>query len=211
MKTIEFNQVNELIINKSRFITYLYRIDNENAINLILEELKAKYSDATHHCYAYIVGNVKRFNDDNEPSKTAGMPMLNVLESNCLDQVLAVTIRYFGGIKLGAGGLVRAYTKSVTECLKKTNILEFEYGYKLDIIFSYDERKTMENILNNYQIVSKNYQDNITYTITCNELEFNTLKENNYNLVSLGSLVFRMETACIYMASILNYEINKSR
>ena len=191
MKTIESNQVNELIINKSRFITYLYRIDNENAINLILEELKAKYSDATHHCYAYIIGNVKRFNDDNEPSKTAGMPMLNVLESNCLDQVLAVTIRYFGGIKLGAGGLVHAYTKSVTECLKKTNILEFEYGYKLDIIFSYDERKIMENILNNYQIVNRNYQDNIIYTITCNELEFNTLKENNYNICNINKILIK--------------------
>ena len=191
MKTTESNQVNELIINKSRFITYLYRIDNENAINLILEELKAKYSDATHHCYAYIIGNVKRFNDDNEPSKTAGMPMFNVLESNCLDQVLAVTIRYFGGIKLGAGGLVRAYTKSVTECLKKTNILEFEYGYKLDIIFSYDERKIMENILNNYQIVNRNYQDNIIYTITCNEVEFNILKENNYNICNINKILIK--------------------
>ena len=190
MKTIE-NIENITIINKSKFITNLFYVENIDEVNKYLSIIRDKYKDATHHCDAYIIDNTKRFNDDNEPSKTAGMPMFNVLESNCLDQVLAVTIRYFGGIKLGAGGLVRAYTKSVTECLKKPNILEFEYGYKLDIIFSYDERKIMENILNNYQIVNRNYQDNIIYTITCNEVEFNILKENNYNICNINKILIK--------------------
>ena len=114
MNTINNNVNNEYLINKSKFICYLIKVDNISDIDYNLNYLKQKYNDATHICYAYIISNIKRFNDDNEPSGTAGMPILNVLENNNLNYVLAVIIRYFGGIKLGAGGLVRAYTKSVT-------------------------------------------------------------------------------------------------
>ena len=191
MLTIKENITNEYEIKKSKFITLLYKIDDVKEVNEILENVKGNYKDATHYCYSYKLDNTEKFSDDKEPSGTAGLPMMEVLNKRGLNHILCIVIRYFGGIKLGAGGLVRAYTKSVTECLKKTNILEFEYGYKLDIIFSYDERKIMENILNNYQIVNKIYQDNITYTITCNELEFNTLKENNYNICNINKILIK--------------------
>ena len=124
MYTIKENVNGELIINKSKFITYIYNVNNKNDVNNIINDLKGKYKEATHYCYAYIIGNEKRFNDDKEPSHTAGMPMLNVLENKKLNNVLAVVIRYFGGIKLGAGGLVRAYTGATEAALNQTELIE---------------------------------------------------------------------------------------
>lgn len=163
MNTIKNNVKNEIIINKSRFITYLYKVNNIFEVNNIINSLKKEYKDATHHCYAYILGNIKRANDDGEPSHTAGMPMLNVLESNDLDNILAVTIRYFGGIKLGAGGLVRAYTSSVTEALKETDIILLLKSYKAVIEFDYKDIDKINYILKDYKITYKEYDNNVIY------------------------------------------------
>jgi len=122
MYTINNNIIDELIINNSRFICLLYRIDDPKEINSYLTKAKELYKDATHYCYAYILDELKKASDDGEPSSTAGTPMLQVLEKTNLNHTLAIVIRYFGGIKLGAGGLVRAYTKSVTETLKNNII-----------------------------------------------------------------------------------------
>ena len=97
-------------------------VDNIEDINNILNNIKNEYKDATHYCYAYIIDNTKRFNDDGEPGGTAGMPILNVIEQNNLNHVLIVVVRYFGGIKLGAGGLVRAYSKISYECIKQDKL-----------------------------------------------------------------------------------------
>lgn len=123
MFTIKNDLNGELIVNKSRFITYVYKVNNILEVNEKIDALKAKYKDATHYCYSYIIDNIKRFNDDKEPSHTAGMPILNVLESKNLNYVLAVVIRYFGGIKLGAGGLVRAYTNAVSNTISNEFII----------------------------------------------------------------------------------------
>ena len=117
MFTIKNDLNGELIVNKSRFITYVYKVNNVLEVNEKIDALKAKYKDATHYCYSYIIDNIKRFNDDKEPSHTAGMPILNVLESKNLNYVLAVVVRYFGGVKLGASGLVRAYTNAVSNTI----------------------------------------------------------------------------------------------
>ena len=116
MFTIENNVSNEIIINKSRFICYLFKVDNLYDVKKYIEEIKLEYKDATHYCYSYIIGNVKKAFDDKEPSHTAGLPMLNVLENKKLDNILAIVVRYFGGTKLGAGGLVRAYTEAPEFC-----------------------------------------------------------------------------------------------
>lgn len=165
MNTIENNINDEYIVSKSKFITFLYKVNNIDEINKYLDEIKKEYKDATHYCYAYIIDNIKRFNDDKEPSGTAGIPILNVLENNNLNNILCVVVRYFGGIKLGAGGLLRAYTKSVTNALSKTNIREIKEGLKIDIIFSYDQNKVIDILLKNELIVNKIYDDNITYEI----------------------------------------------
>ena len=108
VRTIKKAIRNEIIIQKSRFITLLYSIQSKDEVLALLQSSKNEYRNATHYCYAYIIDNIAYCSDDGEPSKTAGMPMLNVLQGNHLDHILAITIRYFGGIKLGAGGLVRA-------------------------------------------------------------------------------------------------------
>ena len=123
MFTIKNDLNGELIVNKSRFITYVYKVNNVLEVNEKIDALKAKYKDATHYCYSYIIDNIKRFNDDKEPNHTAGMPILNVLESKNLNYVLAVVVRYFGGVKLGAGGLVRAYTNAVSNTISNESII----------------------------------------------------------------------------------------
>ena len=118
MKTISSNIENEIVINKSRFICKIYKVYNEEEVLDKLKDIKKEYKDATHYCYSYIIDNTKRFNDDGEPGGTAGMPILNVLENSNLNYILAVVIRYFGGIKLGAGGLLRAYSSAANEATK---------------------------------------------------------------------------------------------
>ena len=176
MLMIEKNRTNEIMIEKSKFINYLLILENIDDVTKYLNQIKTEYKDATHYCYAYIFNNIKHFSDDNEPSGTAGMPMLNVLESNNLTNVLTITIRYFGGIKLGAGGLVRAYTKSVTENLKNINIYEYVEGYSFDISFQYELKEFFESKLKEY--VKNKYFDNfINYNICVKVDEFNKINE----------------------------------
>ena len=172
MNTIKENVENEIVITKSRFICLLYKINNINDVNDILTNLKREYKDATHHCYAYIFGNEKRFSDDNEPNHTAGIPILNVLENKELDNVLAVVIRYFGGIKLGTGGLVRAYTNAVTEALNKTEIVALKKECKMKIEFSYEDIESINYYLNDYDITYKSYDVNVIYEFTYFEGEY---------------------------------------
>ena len=165
MKTIDFDTNNTYIINKSKFITFLYKINNIDEVNKYLDILKKEYKDATHICFGYILNNQERFSDDFEPNGTAGMPILNVLKKNNLTNVLCCVVRYFGGIKLGAGGLTRAYTKSVTECLEKTNIIEIREGYLIEITFAYDNSKIVDILLKEAIIKNKEYNDNIIYQV----------------------------------------------
>lgn len=175
MKSIKFNIENEFIIKKSKFITKLYFVTSEIEIKNILDENKNDYKDATHICYAYILNSVQRFNDDSEPSGTAGMPILNVLKNNNLNNVLCVVIRYFGGIKLGAGGLIRAYCSSVSEALNKTEIINVVNGKKIELTFSYDDIKKVNHIINGINIVDKQFDENVKYIIIVKEKNVNSL------------------------------------
>ena len=179
MYSIKEKTISELEINKSKFYCILYPLDNIDSINEIINEVKAEYKGATHYCYAYIFDTIKRFNDDGEPGGTAGMPILNVLENNNLDHILAIVVRYFGGIKLGAGGLVRAYTNSVTESLNKSNIIKLIQGYRIEIEFDYSNSKQIDYILKNYNIVDKKYSNNISYIIDAPIIDDIKSKLNN--------------------------------
>lgn len=165
MYTIDKNAINEVVIKNSKFICILYKLNSLQEIEKYLVEVRNIYKDATHYCSAYIFNEYKKSSDDGEPSGTAGMPMLQVLEKNNLNFVLCVVVRYFGGIKLGAGGLVRAYTKCVTEALKTTNLVELMSGYNIMINFSYDKLKVIDYILKDEEIISKVYEDIITYRV----------------------------------------------
>ena len=187
MKTIEDSNYT-IVINKSKFICELLYINNQDEIDSKLKDIKHKYKGATHYCYAYIYDNNKRFNDDGEPGGTAGMPILNVLENNNLNHVLCVVIRYFGGTKLGAGGLVRAYTKSVTSCLENTKIIDKKECQLIKITFSYDKVKIIDKIVNK-NILLKEFENSITYTIAISKDEVkNTLKLLENYIINLEIL-----------------------
>lgn len=174
MYSISKNIENTIIINKSKFITKLFSVNNTNEVNEILNNIKKEYNDSTHICFAYILENTEKCSDDGEPSGTAGLPILNVLKKNNLTNVLAIVIRYFGGIKLGAGGLVRAYTNSITEILKNIDIIELEEGYLIELEFPYDQVKLVDYMLIKNEIISKEYNDNVKYKfyLNKNELDF---------------------------------------
>ncbi len=178
MRTIEKKVENEIIINKSRFITVIYPVNNIDEINTYLNNIKEEYKGATHYCYAYILNNISRCSDDGEPSKTAGYPMLNVITNQNINNILVIVIRYFGGIKLGAGGLVRAYSNSVSECLKCAHIINLIEGFEISISFNYDDIKQIDYLLNKYQIINKEYNEYIKYTIVVKKEEFEKLEKN---------------------------------
>lgn len=188
MKTIKYNINNTIIINKSKFITDLIKINSEDDVKKELNKIKDTYKDANHYCYAYIVGNIKRFNDDGEPNGTAGRPILNILESNELNNTLCIVTRYFGGIKLGTGGLLRAYSKSVSDAISKTEITNLINGFKVTIEFSYNDIKKIDFLLKNYEIIDKNFDKNIKYTFLINESDFNLL-ESSFNIIDKENIL----------------------
>ena len=182
MRTIKSNVANEIIIKNSRFICLFMKINSTDISNL-LDNIKEEYPKATHYCYAYVYNDIQRFSDDGEPGGTAGMPMLNVLLKEELSNVLCVVIRYFGGIKLGAGGLVRAYTKSVTECLKVTDLMELEEGYKLRLKFNYNDEKQIKYLLKDSNVLNEKYDLDVEYTVLVNNEIFNNIKNYNYEIL----------------------------
>ena len=165
MKTLKSNSINEIIIKNSRFITLLYKLNDVYEVNSIVDEVKELYPKANHYCYAYITDNARRSSDDGEPGGTAGAPMLNVLDKEELINVLAITVRYFGGIKLGAGGLVRAYSKSVRDAVIASDLVDVVKGYRMNIIISYDMQKNLDYLLKKYVVVNKQFNDKVIYTI----------------------------------------------
>lgn len=183
MKSINKNIENEIIIERSKFITKLFKINTEDEAKEILNKLSNEYKDSTHICYAYIIGNIKRFNDDGEPGGTAGMPILNVLENNNLNYVLAVVIRYFGGIKLGAGGLVRAYSNSISECLKLSEINELVEGFMIEICFNYNNIDQINYLLKDIEIINKVFDNNITYEFKISNSKLLEIEEKLNTLI----------------------------
>lgn len=172
----------ELEIQKSRFICLLYPFNNIEDLGTILNSIKQTYKGATHYCYAYITINSQKYNDDGEPSGTAGNPILNVLKNNHLQNILAIVVRYFGGIKLGAGGLVRAYTKAVTNCLKISEIIELKESIILEVNVTYENLNNIYRLINENHIKEKIYDENITLIIYMNKLEYHEKYEQLKNI-----------------------------
>lgn len=179
MYTIKRNYISEMIIKNSKFITLLYKIDNPDIVNSILEKIKNDYPDATHYCYGFVSNNIKKSSDDGEPSGTAGIPVLKVLEANDLNNVLAVVVRYFGGIKLGANGLIRAYTKAVAAAIQESGLTELIKGLMVDIIFNYKQIKNVDYLLKDITINNKSFDNLITYNISI-PIAFTDVLKNNH-------------------------------
>lgn len=176
MKTVKEEGIFELIINKSRFIGIICNAENEDEIDLKIKRIKQLYKDATHYCYAYITRYKEKCCDDGEPSGTGGIPILNVLKKNELTDVLCVVVRYFGGIKLGSGGLIRAYSSSASGALEKCTTGTLEKGYLVTIEFNYENMKNIDYILKNCEIIKK-FEDVITYTFKIPLNDYETINE----------------------------------
>ncbi|HAE91715.1 uncharacterized protein, YigZ family [Tissierella praeacuta DSM 18095] len=154
----------EIIINKSRFIGYAMPIETEEDALEFIDKIKTKHRDATHNVHAYVLGkdnNIQRFSDDGEPSGTAGIPMLEVVKKENLRNVVVVVTRYFGGIKLGAGGLIRAYTKGAKIGLDAGIIVDMVLHTKIKIRIDYTLYGKIENYLMNedYIVIESIFDD----------------------------------------------------
>lgn len=136
--------------NGSRFISFAFPVETEDEVKSIVGDLKKKYHDARHHCYAYRLGYLGdrfRANDDGEPSSSAGRPILGQIDSKGLSDVLVVVVRYFGGIKLGIPGLIRAYKTSTAEALEKAGSVEKVAGKWFRVSFGYEAMNSVMKIL----------------------------------------------------------------
>lgn len=168
--TIYQNGEHQIEIKKSKFICHLFRIENEEQAKEYIAKIKKEHYKANHNCSAYMLGEnfeIQRSSDDGEPSGTAGVPMLEVLKKNQLQNTLAIVTRYFGGIKLGAGGLIRAYSTSVSETLKEIGIVQGKLQQILDIIIDYPQLGKLQNYLENEQIAIQeiDYLEQITVKV----------------------------------------------
>lgn len=177
MKTVKGKTKILYEIKNSKFYAFLYQVDSKKKVDQILEELKLEYKDATHYCYAYVIDEIERCSDDGEPSGTAGIPMLNVLKQKNLNHILCVVIRYFGGIKLGAGGLVRAYSKATSCVFDGATMIEIEPGWKIRIEFSYEFLKQVNYLLQDYFICYKEYEENVIYELCIKARELDALEK----------------------------------
>ena len=187
--TIKENSYDEFVEKKSTFITHLVRVTSEEEAREFIQKMKKKHYDATHVCSCYVVGDnneITRANDDGEPSGTAGAPMLDVLVKNEIKNVCATVIRYFGGTKLGTGGLVRAYGGGVINALKNATLVErkdtleirLELDYSLNGKIEYEIEKT------NFIVNNLEYSDKIIYTIYVMEEDYDSFQSWIANLTN---------------------------
>lgn len=164
----------DFVEKKSRFIGGGYFVKSEEEALNKISQIKEIYKDATHNTYAYIIGEdakIQRYSDDGEPQGTAGIPMLEVLKKEEMRNVLVIVTRYFGGTKLGAGGLVRAYTEGVVKALDEAKRCERKNFTRTKIIYDYTFHGAIVNLLanENYKIIEENYTDKVEVTIDIGE------------------------------------------
>ena len=181
-KTIKENGQVEEEIKKSRFICHVKRVESEAEARDFINTIKKEHYKATHNCSAFILGEkseIKRTSDDGEPSGTAGVPMLGVLESHQLTNLCVVVTRYFGGIKLGAGGLIRAYTGSVALAVKEIGLVEIKEQVGLRLQLSYSQYQEYANLLKSENLTEfdTEFTDSVATTIFVNKEDQNRIEK----------------------------------
>lgn len=187
MNTIGKDVIVEQEINKSSFITYLKQVATPLDAKNYIKEIKELHPNATHHVTAYLVGPTGEHghaNDDGEPSGTAGLPVLDVFKKNDITNFVCIVVRYFGGIKLGAGGLVRAYSSSASLALKEAGTKPIINYINLSLTFNYNFMNIIENKLRNYEIISKDFTTNVTLVIKAPEYDIDSIKETLISLTN---------------------------
>ncbi|HLS60945.1 MAG TPA: YigZ family protein [Virgibacillus sp.] len=180
--TIKETGSDQVIIRKSRFIGYVKRVETEDDAVQFINKIKKKHYDATHNCSAYIIGEqdqIQKANDDGEPSGTAGVPMLEVLKQQKLKDTVIVVTRYFGGIKLGAGGLIRAYGSTTSQTIKSIGIVQRQLVKGISIKTDYTLLGKLENELRNsdHILESIDYQEQVEFLVYVKEQAVEMFKE----------------------------------
>ncbi len=179
----------EQVIKKSRFITHIQRVKNKEEAKAFIEAIKKQYPDARHHCWAYIAGHPTAttdigFSDDGEPSGTAGKPILNVLQHKHVGEIALVVVRYFGGIKLGAGGLVRAYSSSASLAMDKLEVITLVESKTFVVTFDYNLETNIKHLFETHNIViqQKNYTTRISLSIDVPTTDIESLNTQLINI-----------------------------
>ncbi len=175
--TVNGLSTTEKIIEKSRFITYSCHVESEDEAREILGKIRKEHSTATHVCYAFVAdkkGNLMRFSDDGEPQGTAGMPILDVIRNKNLFETLVAVVRYFGGIKLGAGGLVRAYSSSASENLDSQTVYEIETCIFFDVKTNYNGIPVVQKFCETHpsEILETNYGEGVSFRVKVKEKDY---------------------------------------
>lgn len=194
-KTVLGYGEDEYVVNKSRFIGYAKQVKTEEEALEFIDEISTKHYDATHNVYAYIIGQdalTQRFSDDGEPSGTAGVPMLEVLKKEGLVDVVVVGTRYFGGVKLGAGGLIRAYTRSAKIGIDAAKIVDMVLHKKIAVKVDYTLYGSVENYLMNkkYIIADSTFDSAVTVDVYVKNEELDNFIEVMTNLTD-GTALFK--------------------
>ena len=185
MHTINEHCMADIVEKKSKFICNLYNIETIEDAEKKIQFVKKEYHDARHNCYAYVIYDeinnslITKVSDDGEPSGTAGSPILNALKSNDMVNTLAIVTRYFGGILLGTGGLVRAYKQATINAIEQTTLYKVENGYLVNIEISYNDNEKFKYFCkkNNIDILKIEYLNNIKYIIEINDENKNILED----------------------------------
>ena len=186
IKTIDEHYSGVVEEKKSRFISNIFHVENINEVNEIIDRIKKKYYDSSHNVYAYRIEEnnqiIERASDDGEPKKTAGAPILDIIKKQNLCNILVIVTRYFGGILLGTGGLVKAYSSCAQVALKEAKYIIQEKGYKLKIEVEYDNLEGFKYFLKTKKvnIIQYNYQKNVEIIVeVTNEQKEEILNDNN--------------------------------
>ncbi len=166
----------EKVIERSRFIATCLHVESEEEARAFLARVRTEFPDATHHCYAFVadtLGNLMRFSDDGEPQGTAGMPILDALRGKKLYQTAVVVTRYFGGVKLGAGGLVRAYSGAASECLDGAEKRFFEPCARYMLTLGYELSDAVRKYIsaNGWMLADAQYSDCVRLTVAVRSRE----------------------------------------
>jgi len=188
LRTIKENVCAEVVEKKSKFIANIVYVQTVEEAEENLKEIKKKYYDARHNCFAFSVmtenGIVNRASDDGEPSGTAGGPILNIINKNELTNVLVVVTRYFGGILLGTGGLVKAYSEATLKAIEKADFVVEQMGMELEITIQYGDIEKFNYYCNknNIKVINMKYDEQVKCIIEVNEEEKDRLILNIQNL-----------------------------
>ena len=193
-KTIKENVSAELVEKKSKFIANLFYIESREEAEDIIKMQKKKYYDARHNCYAFRVlgedGIIEKSSDDGEPSGTAGAPMLNILSNMEITNILVIVTRYFGGILLGTGGLVKAYSNSTKLALEKAEISMLEEGFVYKLELNYSDLENFKYFMKNNEIkiLKEEYFENVKLSIFVPKNKIDCLNSNNINEFNITNM-----------------------